>query len=135
MRKEEKSGALAVRVESHASVIDTGPECDRNSWRKCSQSLGKRKAERSSVSQSAKDVFRELSKDSGHLSALFPHLQNVILRTDWILILNFLDEDTKDETNQITLQNRDFMLYVCYLKRSISLFFFNYTRVLLSQLN
>lgn len=90
VRKQGKSGALEARVESHASVTDTGPECDRNSWGKCSQSLGKRKAERSSVSQSAKDVFRELSKDSGHLSVLFPHLQNVILRIDWILILTSL---------------------------------------------
>ena len=42
------------------------------------------------MSQSAKDVFREFSKDSGHLSALFPHLQNIIFRTDWILLLSSL---------------------------------------------
>ena len=58
--------------------------------RKCSQNLGKRKVERNSVTQLAKDVFRELNKDFGHLSALFPYLQNVILRTDWVLILTSL---------------------------------------------
>lgn len=31
MRKGEKSGALAARLESRASVTDTGPECDRHS--------------------------------------------------------------------------------------------------------
>lgn len=59
-------------------------------WHKCSQNLGKRKVERNSVTQLAKDVFRELNKDFGHLSALFPYLQNVILKTDWVLILTSL---------------------------------------------
>ena len=123
MRKQGKSGALAAIVESHASVIDTGPECDRNSWGKCSQSLGKRKAERSSVSQSAKDVFREFSKDSGHLSALFPHLQNIIFRTDWILLLSSLKKIPRmKQTKQ--LSKTEILCFVFVILKGTSAFFF-----------
>lgn len=41
MRKEEKSGAVAARVESRASVTDTGPECDRHSAEEMQPKPGK----------------------------------------------------------------------------------------------
>lgn len=85
-KERKKPGASVARVEDHGSITDAGPEYDR---RKCSQGKregkkGKKKIERKVVTHR---LLKACSENSGktfaiYLSALFPYLQNVVLRTD-----------------------------------------------------
>lgn len=87
-KERGKSRALAARAESHAFVTYAGPECDRNSVEKTYPKTGKEKGRKESCDPvTIKGWLREFKQDISHLSALSPYLQNVIPRTDGVLIL------------------------------------------------